>query len=1144
MATVTSGTTASIYCPLAGDISVTPGQRARVRVENPRGNDSFAQADISAARTFSVAAGEMLFIEAVGADVTYSTPAQYGGVVTSYTAAQLTALAAAGGLTPYATYVASDTGIEYDAINSTTLVCRETAPVSAGAASAAQNTARLNAMLAAGGRTVVATPGDIYINKTLLMPSDSELSIAPGSRLKLADGSSCQMVRNKYAQNALRGDAGNRQVAVSGGVATITEPGHSRLVGEQVYIEGALGNAAINGVQTIATVNGNVWTFACTGGNPTNLYAERIFVGPYYPLAGASFSRTAAPVYFSTTSSYGTTTDIVTVSEAGHKRRPGDHVYITGIPVVSTTFNGMAEIIDVVPGVSWTYSRCAEAMRTINSIGQCNILLPAEKPFAISIYADILADQTVVDAWAVTAGITTEKTAYDTAVSALTTYLGTLGPQAWNTTTAGVATMTGCTISGTTLTVGTLVSGTIAINQVLTGGLVLPGTYIVSNIAGSGSGSTWTISQSQTLGSTALTATLATVIASDTFIQTWQDVYRKRRLLLVAIAAVAGNTTEVGTGTAQVLGDTGIKLTGFNADGNQQNQVNDEWQCYMACFINLGNSTIEAESFVNGRFRALTLFNVGEIRVPMMNSATEGPGVTTEAFCNNVHIGSICHRGAWSDSDDLYAQGVTAPGGTFGATACPSGQGHNGVVTIGSISGKTALGGGAKLFCTVGYDNGTVRIGSIDSVSRAVSADGTVGVSGGTMTEVQIGSISTLGPSQGYNAVATNGIVHFGNFVVGSIVDRSTIWPINFLFNLASWHRRLEIGRLMSMDYGCGSSANQYPVISIGNGGMIETLHIAKPTMGFGDGGQLLRIQSGGTVRACVISSPDFRSSGSGGNYYGTVVSQEAGAVLGHLSINDMVLNSGQLLCLLYAQGGGSQVVEVDITNMQASSTGKPAQLVADNGTSTGGNVRLSNISINAIPNKVLQVSGTGTWRLQGENLALPADKLALLTSGTPSVSVDAPSASLDLGVGALSPPARLIPRLGDRVQNSNGSINRPVVYDGAGWRPVSQRRRTLAFSATPTFDLAVGDFIDFGTMTANVTAITITNVPPAGCPVTLQLLQDGTGGRTITWPATVIFPTAWVDAIVTTDANKKCTVQFISDGTNLNALGANKWHA
>ena len=56
-------------------------------------------------------------------------------------------------------------------------------------------------------------------------------------------------------------------------------------------------------------------------------------------------------------------------------------------------------------------------------------------------------------------------------------------------------------ISGTTLTVGSVGSGTVAIGQVLTGSTTLAGTYIVSNISGSGAGSTWTVSQSQTVGS-------------------------------------------------------------------------------------------------------------------------------------------------------------------------------------------------------------------------------------------------------------------------------------------------------------------------------------------------------------------------------------------------------------------------------------------------------------------------------------------------------------------------------------------------------------------------------------------------------------------------------------------------------------------
>jgi hypothetical protein len=61
---------------------------------------------------------------------------------------------------------------------------------------------------------------------------------------------------------------------------------------------------------------------------------------------------------------------------------------------------------------------------------------------------------------------------------------------------------TGCSISGTTLTIGTVTSGTVAVGTALqtsTGAWL--STYITANISGSGSGSTWTISQSQTTAS-------------------------------------------------------------------------------------------------------------------------------------------------------------------------------------------------------------------------------------------------------------------------------------------------------------------------------------------------------------------------------------------------------------------------------------------------------------------------------------------------------------------------------------------------------------------------------------------------------------------------------------------------------------------
>ncbi len=64
------------------------------------------------------------------------------------------------------------------------------------------------------------------------------------------------------------------------------------------------------------------------------------------------------------------------------------------------------------------------------------VLTKEEKPSLISSYTSILQDQIVLDADATKYIITTEKTDYDTAVAALTTYLGTLTiPVSWNNTT-------------------------------------------------------------------------------------------------------------------------------------------------------------------------------------------------------------------------------------------------------------------------------------------------------------------------------------------------------------------------------------------------------------------------------------------------------------------------------------------------------------------------------------------------------------------------------------------------------------------------------------------------------------------------------------------------------------------------------------
>lgn len=97
-------------------------------------------------------------------------------------------------------------------------------------------------------------------------------------------------------------------------------------------------------------------------------------------------------------------------------------------------------------------------------------------------------------------------------------------------------------------------------------------------------------------------------------------------------------------------------------------------------------------------------------------------------------------------------------------------------------------------------------------------------------------------------------------------------------------------------------------------------------------------------------------------------------------------------------------------------------------------------------------------------------------------------------------------------------------------------------FSATPTYTFDNGNLINVGQMTANITAMTFARIPPVGEIVRFTFTQDATAGRTIAWPATAIFPTAFTQAVITTDANKKTTVNFVSNGTQLVAQGGNVW--
>ena len=91
---------------------------------------------------------------------------------------------------------------------------------------------------------------------------------------------------------------------------------------------------------------------------------------------------------------------------------------------------------------------------------------------------------------------------------ALGTYIVSGSGTTWTVSIPHAVTSITLNLAINTVTIGTVTGGTPAVGHVLTGGSVVAGTWLVANIAGSGTGSTWYASHAQSLGSTAISGTL------------------------------------------------------------------------------------------------------------------------------------------------------------------------------------------------------------------------------------------------------------------------------------------------------------------------------------------------------------------------------------------------------------------------------------------------------------------------------------------------------------------------------------------------------------------------------------------------------------------------------------------------------------
>lgn len=126
----------------------------------------------------------------------------------------------------------------------------------------------------------------------------------------------------------------------------------------------------------------------------------------------------------------------------------------------------------------------------------------------------------------------------------------------------------------------------------------------------------------------------------------------------------------------------------------------------------------------------------------------------------------------------------------------------------------------------------------------------------------------------------------------------------------------------------------------------------------------------------------------------------------------------------------------------------------------------------------------------------------------------NAGTARTNLGLGTIATQAASnIAITGGAINLADGPLTRPEIKDYA----VAHTTPTISAGAI-TFDCALSNSFNVS-LTANITSITFSNSPATGKlgEIVIDFQQDGTGSRTVTWPASVKWSGGVAPVITTT---------------------------
>lgn len=173
--------------------------------------------------------------------------------------------------------------------------------------------------------------------------------------------------------------------------------------------------------------------------------------------------------------------------------------------------------------------------------------------------------------------------------------------------------------------------------------------------------------------------------------------------------------------------------------------------------------------------------------------------------------------------------------------------------------------------------------------------------------------------------------------------------------------------------------------------------------------------------------------------------------------------------------------------------------------------------------------SSSGVLRVRNASVAVTASNLAV----NADIDLLATDTSDNVLVGDATDAAnvRLHARAGGSVQVYVNSVLGCTITDTFAEfsGQITSAISSQAFTATPTFDFSLSMNHVMAAATANITTITLT-APRSGGRYLIQCSQDGTGTRTIAWPAATRFE--GTDAVLGVAANNVTVWEFFYDGS------------